>query len=69
MAVPAATPETTPPNALMLATEDGPQLHVPPATVLLNVSVLPAHNGPFPIIATGVDAIVTTIDADPQLFV
>ncbi len=66
MAVPTPVPVTTP-VLLMKATEDGAQLHVPPATVLLNVIVLPTQTGVLPEMAPGNAITVTIAVTVPQV--
>jgi hypothetical protein len=58
-------PPTTP-VGLMVATDTGAILHVPPLAVLLSVIVLPTHNGAFPTIGAGTAVTVTIVVTDPQ---
>lgn len=63
--MPAATPVTLP-EEVMVATEDGVQLHTPPPKELLRVIVLPGHTGAFPVIGPGAGVTVTTAVTVPQ---
>jgi hypothetical protein len=58
MAVPVATPVTTPP-ALIVATPMLPELQVPPVVVSPSVIVCPVHTELAPVIAAGVMFTVT----------
>ena len=64
--VPAATPDTTPPE-LTVATVLLALLHTPPVVVLLSVAEEPAHIKALPdmVPATGNALTVTVFDADP----
>lgn len=68
VAVPAATAVTIP-EELIVATEVGAQLHVPPGNELLNEIVPPGHSGVFPVIAPGNGMTVTTTVNVPQAVV
>lgn len=57
----------TTPAALMVATDTGVQLQVPPGWGLLSVKVLPGHMGALPVMGTGNGFTVTTSVALPQV--
>ena len=65
VAVPLATPATTPPDEIV-ATVDGLHDHVPPATELPSVRVLPGHTGALPVMAPGTPFTVTTFSCVMQ---
>jgi hypothetical protein len=60
MAVPAATPVTSPETGSIVALTGQLQLHEPPVLVVLSVVVLPTHTFVLPVIAVGVGFIVTS---------
>ena len=62
VAVPGATPVTTPVE-LMVATDVGEQLHVPPGNVLVSVNVPVAHVATLPVIGPGRALMVTILIA------
>ena len=63
VAVPAATPVTTPVLEFTVATAVFDDVHTPPAVALVNVVVEPAHTSVVPLIAatTGIALIVTVV--------
>ncbi len=65
VAVPAPAPVTTP-EELIVATEEGAQLHVPPVNELLSVLVLPMQMGALPVIVPGKGLTVTTAVTVPH---
>lgn len=50
----------TMPAGVMVATEDGLQLHVPPVSTFANAIVFPGHNGTLPVIGPAKGFTVTT---------
>ena len=67
LAVPAATPVTTPVRVPTVAMDVLRLLHVPPVAVSISVEVVPTQNDVVPVIADGVEfTVTTTVAAVPQ---
>ena len=66
VAVPTPAPVTAP-EELIVATDDGTQLHVPPVNELLSVLVLPIQMGALPVIVPGKGFTVTTAVTVPHV--
>lgn len=61
VAVPAATPDTTPVDEPMVAIVVGVLLHVPPPVASASVVVAPAHNDIVPVMPAGEALTVTAV--------